>query len=370
MKRLLLVLSAAYALLTTAQAQDYILLPDSLPTSAPVLQQPGSNKQKNPLVPTVGVTTGTTGVGFDLSFPINDLFSVRAGYALMPRFTTPLRFELTVGDVAGETSKSKFAKMADILYGNTGFTVSDQVDMMAKPTFWNAKLMVDAFPFRNKHWHVTAGVYLGNRQIGEAVNEIDLRPFLMAVATYNRMYEKAMRDEEFLYYNGQMVYHEAIAERMKSAGIMSVLLGTYSHDILYQEDVIMENPNGDFIGDEYYDYGDVIHHKGDVKYHKGDIYHLMPDENCEMRAFCYANRFKPYIGFGYEGRLSKSSDWNIGFDCGVMFWGGVPTVVTHDGTNLVKDVENLMYKTGDYIRVVKKFPAYPVLNLRLSRKHR
>ena len=50
-----------------------------------------------------------------------------------------------------------------------------------------------------------------------------------------------------------------------------------------------------------------------------------------------------------------------------MFWGGVPTVLTHDGTNLVKDVENLMYKTGDYVRVVKKFPAYPVLNLRISK---
>jgi len=367
MKRLLLVLSAAFALHTTAQAQEYISLPDSLPESEPIVQLPGGIKQQYFFSPVAGVTMGTTGIGVDLSLPVNDILSLRAGFAVMPRFTTPLRFEIDVGDVSGKTSKTKFAKMAEILYENTGFTVSDKVDMMAKPTFWNFKLMVDVFPFRDKHWHLTGGVYLGNRQIGEAVNEEKLRPFLMAVATYNRMYNKVINNEPFLYYNGQQVYQEQVAEKMKSAGLMSVLLGTYSHDILYKEDVIMENPDGDFVGDEYYNYGDVIHYKGEVQYHKGDIYHLVPDENCEMRAYCYANPIKPYLGFGYDGRLGRQADWNIGFDFGIMFWGGVPTVLTHDGTNLVKDVENLMYKTGDYVRVVKKFPVYPVLNLRISK---
>ena len=41
-----------------------------------------------------------------------------------------------------------------------------------------------------------------------------------------------------------------------------------------------------------------------------------------------------------------------------MFWGGTPEVVTHDGTDLAKDVENIGGKVGDYVRFVKSLKVY------------
>ena len=95
----------------------------------------------------------------------------------------------------------------------------------------------------------------------------------------------------------------------------------------------------------------------------------MPDENSMVKAWAYANRIKPYVGFGYGGRLLKKDDsWHVSFDCGAMFWGGVPKVVTHDGTDLVNDVRNIPGKVGDYVDIIKNFHVFPVLNLRLTKR--
>ena len=51
-----------------------------------------------------------------------------------------------------------------------------------------------------------------------------------------------------------------------------------------------------------------------------------------------------------------------------MIWGGTPDLITHDGTNLTKDIKNIMYSVGDYVDVVKKFKVFPVINLRITRK--
>ena len=49
-----------------------------------------------------------------------------------------------------------------------------------------------------------------------------------------------------------------------------------------------------------------------------------------------------------------------------MFWGGTPEVVTHDGTDLAKDVENIGGKVGDYVSLVESLKVYPVLKLSIS----
>ncbi len=57
------------------------------------------------------------------------------------------------------------------------------------------------------------------------------------------------------------------------------------------------------------------------------------------------NNFRPYLGFGYGGKLSNRSDRNwISFDCGAMFVGGTPRIITHDGVDLAKDVKNILEK--------------------------
>ena len=101
----------------------------------------------------------------------------------------------------------------------------------------------------------------------------------------------------------------------------------------------------------------------------GTPYLMEPDKDGMVKADMKVNAFRPYLGFGYTGRIIKDDDrYNIGFECGAMIWGGTPDLITHDGTNLTKDIKNIMYSVGDYVDVVKKFKVFPVINLRITRK--
>ena len=326
----------------------------------------------------LSLTTGSTGIGFDVSMPINDVFSVRAGYAFMPHLIHTMHFGVDVGEDP-TTSQEKFNKMADLLESLTGNKVDNVVEVEGKPTYWNWKLLVDVKPFRNKHWHLTAGVYFGSHEIAKAVNAVEDMPSLMAVSIYNSIYNRVMNGDPLVTI-GQTAYTitydpfepeslgSTLYQKLENNGRMSIYMGDYTHDVLYDEDVVA--PEGGLIIDGvFYMPGDVIHAKGEVKYPAGSAYRVVPDENSMVKAWAYANRIKPYVGFGYGGRLLKKDDsWHVSFDCGAMFWGGVPKVVTHDGTDLVNDVRNIPGKVGDYVDIIKNFHVFPVLNLRLTKR--
>ena len=382
MKRRLLLLASALLLLTTTWAQEEILPANTY-------------KQKAFQHLDISLTSGTTGIGFDLSMPLNDVFSLRAGYATMPHFSHTMHFGVQVGEDP-ETSLSKFERLAGLLEDFTANKVDNVVDMIGQPTYWNWKLLVDVKPFRNKHWHFTAGVFAGNSQIAKAVNSIEDMPSTMAVNIYNNLYYKALRGEPFVEYGEMSVYHQEIAEKFISYGKMSIHLGDYKKDIYYDEDVYADydqfvlNEDGEWVaihGSNWFDEDGVEHgpdilyhgsnwvdengveHGPDIKYHKGDAYRATPDDNSMLRAWAYAKRFKPYLGFGYGGQmLKKDPSWHVSFDCGVMFWGGTPSVVTHDGTDLVNDVENVRGKVGRYVDFIQKFKVFPVLNLRITKR--
>ena len=96
---------------------------------------------------------------------------------------------------------------------------------------------------------------------------------------------------------------------------------------------------------------------------------MTPDKDDMVKANMKVNAFKPYLGIGYDGHLTKHEDkLTIGFDAGVMLWGGTPHLTSHDGTDLIHDVENINGKVGDYINAIEKFKAFPVLNLRIAYK--
>ena len=320
----------------------------------------------------LSVTTGSTGIGFDLSMPINKIIALRTGYAFMPHIKQAMHFNVEVGDNPAQ-SRSKFERLSGLLENITGYKADNDITMDAIPTYWNWKLLVDVKPFRNKHWHLTTGFYLGSHQIGKAVNAIEDMPSLMAVTMYNNIYNKAANGLPLTNINGTDIFLEDPTGQMdlrKSFlyyGQMSIHMGDYKNDVLYDEDIV--SPYDQIIGDDYYAEGDIIHHKGDVMIAKGTPYRMLPDENSMVKAYAYANRFKPYVGFGYGGRLLKGDDsWQVSFDCGAMFWGGVPKIVTHDGTDLVNDVENVRGKVGDYIDIIKKFKVFPVINLRITKR--
>jgi len=320
----------------------------------------------------VSVTTGATGIGFDLSTPLTDNVSLRGGYAIMPHFTHTMHFGVDVGEDP-EESERKFNRLSGLLANFTGNQVDNVVDMKGQPTYWNWKLLVDVKPFPNKNWHLTAGVFAGTRQVAKAVNAVEDMPSLMAVNIYNNLYDKAMNNElEVTISETTVNLSEMLGEKLQNYGRMSIHMGNYTHNVYYEEDEYVTAPEGGIIiGDNFYDEGEqiLIHAKGDVKYAMGDPYRIVPDENSMVKAWAYANRIKPYLGFGYGGRLLKNNPhWEVSFDCGAMFWGGTPKVVTHDGTDLVNDVYNVRGKVGDYVHLIKKFKVFPVLNIRLTRR--
>jgi len=107
---------------------------------------------------------------------------------------------------------------------------------------------------------------------------------------------------------------------------------------------------------------------GQLVYHKGDTYYVMPAEDNMIHTEGYINKFKPYIGFGYGGHLFKGSDTMISFDTGVMFWGGSPKLVTHDGVDLVHDLPKIRGSVGRTVDFVKTFTVFPVINIRLTQR--
>lgn len=306
----------------------------------------------------LSVTLGSTGVGFDVASPIGDYVQLRAGYEFMPHFDATMKFNLTIDgqparqyDEHGDRVYSTFDKMKEFLYQFTGYDVEDHVDMVGTPTMNNFKLLVDVFPFKtNKHWHFTAGFYLGPTQIARAKNSTEAMVSLLSVGMYNNMYEKALTDQplidlseisgtegiSFDYQTQEIIY-----EKLRSFGRLGFAMGNFTHDVVDNNGKLHE---------------------------KGSAYIVEPGDDGMVRVKAKANAFKPYLGFGYGGRLVKNrDDWKVSFDLGAMFWGGTPDLIVHDGINLTKDVENINGQVGDYVDLFNAFKVFPVLNVRFTK---
>lgn len=299
----------------------------------------------------LGVTLGTTGIGLDAAMPVGDYVKLRTGFEVMPRFNYDMNFGVESFDGTGTSiDQSTFNRMAEVLYGLTGFKVDQNVTMKGKPTMWNFKFMVDVYPFKNnKHWHFTAGFHWGPSKIAEAVNAQEDSPSLFAVGMYNHIYDVAYADWVLdiptplieTETTGAVYMDPSMEKTILSMGRMGIPIGKYSHDMTDAQ-------------------GNV--HK------KGETYYMQPNENSMVTVDARTNSFKPYLGVGYEGRLIKGNDnYKIGFDAGLMFWGGTPSIITHDGTDLVHDVEDINGKVGDYVKLIKGVKVFPVLNLRITR---
>ena len=306
----------------------------------------------------LSVNVGTSGIGFDVATPIGNYVQLRAGYEFMPQFHVGVDFPIEVGgepavkyDEYGNRVESRFDRLAKNLKELTGYEVEDHVEMIGKMTMNNFKLLVDVFPFQeNKHWHFTAGFYLGPSQFARADNSIDAMTSLLAVGMYNHIYDRV----ENAYYTG--------------APILDITIGgqKFSPELNpNQELAILNNGRMGFQLGQYKE--DVYSETGLLIHQKGDPYILEPGPDNQIHVYAKSNSFKPYLGFGYGGRLVKNrDDWKVSFDAGLMFWGK-PDLYTHDGTNLTKDVENISGKVGDYVDLFKGLYVYPMVSVRFTK---
>ena len=303
----------------------------------------------------LSVTAGTTGLGLELSMPINKTFGVRTGYQVMPKFHYNMDFAVQVGDTpedkydeAGNRVETKFDRLAAKMKEVTGLEVDDQVRMIGEPTFHNWHLLVDVKPFNNKHWHFTAGFYLGSSNIAKSYNATEEVSCLLAMNMYNTIYDKVYNREP-IYNDIYLSPYEGPGAMLMEYGRMGIYVGDYKNE--YKTDYW-----GEYIKDEN---GELINKP----------YYLTPGEDGMVKATMKVNSFKPYFGFGYGGRLFKNNDnYFVSFDCGVMFWGGKPKVIMHDGVDLTHDIMNHIGQVKDYIDIIDKAVVYPVLNVKFTRR--
>ena len=306
----------------------------------------------------LGVTMGTPGIGIEASMPVYENVCLRTGFSYTPRFEVPMTFGIQVGDDPA-TSASKFTKMASVLQDLTGNPVDDHVEMIGKAKMWNWNLLLDVYPLKNnKHWRVTAGFFLGPSTVAEAFNKTESMASLVAVSIYNNMYDKL---------------HGKTRRELASVKLIDLsVLGDQYKDIYFDIDMLVMLQQGfDAAGRMGIHLGtyvrDIVDEAGNVIHKKGDPYVMTPDEDHMVKANMKVNAFKPYIGVGYEGRLVKGNDrLKVGVDAGIMLWGGKPSLLTHDGTDLINDVEGVTGKVGDYVDVMSKLSVFPVANVKFS----
>ena len=284
----------------------------------------------------IAVDAGSTGTGFEFESRLNPMFQVRAGFNWMPHFEFPMHFSIEVGDDGDpgydSEGRSRFDRMAGYLEEMTGFQIDQQIDMIGEPHFHNFKLLIDVFPFKNKHWYFTAGFYAGPSVIGRAYNRTEDMTTLMSVAMYNNIYDKVYEIE----YNDE-------------TELNGVFLG-------------LELPPA--VNRKILNSGRMGMHVGDFA--DGTRYVMEPDADNMVKAVMKVNSFKPYLGAGFNGLIDKKNDrLHFATDCGVMFWGGSPKVYTHDGTEITS-LKNINGQVGKYVNISNKFKVFPVVNLSIS----
>jgi hypothetical protein len=270
-------------------------------------------------------SVGTDGIGLDLSTKVTEWVGVRTGISFVPRFDYNMKFGVEMYDDAStsEELQSRFESMAKRLQEMTGIEIQDHVTMVGHPNFVNWKLLFDFRPIpQDRRWTVTAGFYLGAATVAKAENSIQDASTLLGVSIYNNMYEKACNDEPVLTLGSTPLYMPQLA----SYGRMGMNVGSYAD---------------------------------------GSVYLMEPDANSTVSARVKVNRFKPYLGLGFGDALGKEQRFHYNVDLGAMFWGGTPSVVTHDGTDLTR-LSTVHGRPGDYVDVVKKFKVYPVVGIRFS----
>lgn len=285
----------------------------------------------------LGVTLGTTGLGLEGAYNINPNFRARAGFEGMIPFSVPMHFSVTnYGGEGGGVNSDNFNRLQELMKSFTGIEVDDRVTMDGKPRMYNAKVLVDWRPWAQKGWRVTAGFYWGTHKIATAKNTMGEMPALLAINIYNRMHDDIVNGDLVnnpIYDNGETVVYlppetaEELKARFEAYGLMGI-------------------------------------HVGDFK--NGNPYMMTPGKDGMVKANAFVNSFKPYVGIGYDGKLNATPHITLGFDLGMLIWGGTPNIYTHDGVNLSKDMKSVSGKPGDYVDVIKAFKVYPVLNFRAA----
>ena len=283
----------------------------------------------------IGIGIGTEGASLDLALPIGNYVQLRAGMSYLPSIKLTKHFDASQ---TGSTGTSNFDSITSILHDITGLQFDEQIDMKATTQLWNGKILVDVFPFRKKNWFFSAGLYFGPRQLMHIENAAEDMGTLIALSTFNNIYNKvedAVANDNPAQIFGDISLTPQMMDQILSMGRLGIAVGTYKHT--------------------------------SESHQAGDIYNMVPDENGMIKLDVRSNIVRPYVGFGYRTAISRDKRSFFSVDAGILCWGTLK-MITHDGTDLIKeiDVTNPMLKR--YTDAVNHLKVYPSVNIRFTRQ--
>lgn len=279
----------------------------------------------------LGISIGTDGIGIDISTPINDMLSLRAGFTGLPHFQVPATFTFGDNGAGAEyNQETSTEKMIDMLRNTTGLEVDDKITMLATPTWKAARVLLDVKPLQNRHWHFTAGMYLSPRTVATVANAPADASTITSVSIYNYLYDQAALGQPLISMGDFDLYSPAIQDRILRHGRLGVPVGTFPD---------------------------------------GSEYILYPSKEASFSARVKVPAIKPYLGAGYEGNLLPGNpDFRFSVDGGLMLLYKTPSVVMHDGTDIVHDLSSWNGRLQPVCRFLRGMYAYPVVTFRVSHK--
>ena len=283
----------------------------------------------------IGIGIGTEGASLDLALPIGHYVQLRAGMSYLPSIKLTKHFDASQ---TGSTGTSNFDSITSILHDITGLQFDEQIDMKATTQLWNGKILVDVFPFRKKNWFFSIGLYVGPKQVMHIENAAEDMGTLIALSTFNNIYNKvedAVANDTPAQIFGDISLTPQMMDQILSMGRLGIAVGTYKHT--------------------------------SESHQAGDIYNMIPDENGMIKLDVRSNIVRPYVGFGYRTAISRDKRSFFSVDAGILCWGTLK-MITHDGTDLIKeiDVTNPMLKR--YTDAVNHLKVYPSVNIRFTRQ--
>ncbi len=298
----------------------------------------------------VAANIGTTGFGLEVASPITKWTKLRIGFDYMPKFCIPMTFGMD-SYVNGAVS-NKFDRIQEMMYDLSGMEIDKDIKMESKPTMTTLRVLVDVYPFSNRHWHVTAGFFFGGNSVGTSLNKMSEMSSLLTLNMYNHMYDQ----------------YKGIPTESPEAFQAYVIDNPINFPVIGEQYVDPDMDSEDFkmfysMIQKYQSFGELGMHIGDYK--DGTPYFMQPDKDGTVSAKAKVWKFRPYVGFGYGGYLDDDQHWHASFDAGVQFWGGAPKVTTHDGT-VLNDLVNLRGKVNDYMKMMKTLVVYPTIDFRLA----
>ena len=121
----------------------------------------------------VGLGLGTTGISVDVAAPICPYVAVRAGADILPDIKFRPALDLGFNQ-----------EIKDFVYEWFNERLPDKIDFDGKLKYTAGHLLFDVYPFKNSSFHVTAGAYLGNKELVN-MNTLGYEFLLKTIYDYN-----------------------------------------------------------------------------------------------------------------------------------------------------------------------------------------